>query len=142
MDKPLKLRLRAVLDSVPKAIDCVTCSAQEAGMDDRSVRQIQVAVDEACANVIHHAYAGIEAGDMEITCDVEGDSFVVRVRDWGKSFDVDSVPVPDVEAPLEERDLGGLGIFLIRQFVDTAEFSFDPELGNELVMSKRLSVAS
>ena len=78
---------------------------------------------------------------MEITCSIESDYFIVRVRDWGRSFDVNSVPEPDVEAPLEDRDLGGLGIFLIRQFVDRAEFSFDPELGNELVMSKRLSVA-
>ena len=141
MDKPSILKMRAVLENVPKAIDCVTRSAREAGMDDRSLRQIQVAVDEACSNIIHHAYADMEAGDMEIGCEVDGDSFVVRVRDWGKSFDIDSVPEPDVRAPLEERDLGGLGIFMIRQFVDRAEFTFDPESGNELVMVKRLSVA-
>ncbi|MFC2030946.1 ATP-binding protein, partial [Chloroflexota bacterium] len=132
-----KLRVRAVLENVPVAIDCVTKSARAAGFDEGVLYRIQVAVDEACANVVQHAYRGIEVGDMEICCDLDETGLVIRVRDWGRSFDPDLVEDPNVEAPLEERTTGGLGIFLIRQYMDETRYSFDPEKGNELVMAKR-----
>ena len=109
------------------------------GFDAREVHRIQVAVDEACANVIEHAYAGLPPGEMEVECACEGREFTVRIRDWGRCFEPDCVPAPDIEAPLEERQLGGLGIFLIRKTMDRADFFFDPILGNELVMVKRLA---
>lgn len=77
---------------------------------------------------------------MEITCSSDAGTFTVRVRNWGKVFDPDEVDEPDVDAPLEERTLGGLGLYFIRQFMDEAHYSFDPERGNELVMVKRLRV--
>jgi serine/threonine-protein kinase RsbW len=141
MRKTRSLRLKAALEQVPEAIDCVTRSAQAAGFDERTVHKIQVAVDEACANVIEHAYAGMSDGYMEISCCLDGCSFIVRVRDWGRRFDPNAVEEPDIDAPLEERTLGGLGLYLIRQYMDHAQFSFDPEQGNELVMVKRLQVA-
>jgi anti-sigma regulatory factor (Ser/Thr protein kinase) len=60
------------------------------------------------------------------------------VRDWGRGFDPDSVVIPDVDAPLEERTLGGLGLFIVRQVMDYVQFTVDPETGNELKMAKRL----
>ena len=134
--KSRKFRVRAVLENVPRAIDCVTKTARAAGFDDRAIHQIQVAVDEACANVIQHGYESDENGDMEISCCLHEQGFVIRVRDWGMSFDPDSVPEPNVDAPLEERTLGGLGIFLIKQYMDEVHFSGDSERGNELAMVK------
>jgi len=136
------LRTKAVLKNVPGAIDFVAQSAQVAGFDDQALYQIQVAVDEACANVVHHAYAGMEPGDMEISCYLDGQIFVVRVRDWGTSFDPTEVQDPDMSAPLDERTLGGLGLFLIRQFMEQVQYTFDPETGNELTMTKRLQVVA
>lgn len=132
------LRLRAVLESVPVAIDCVSQLAESAGFDKSALYEIQLAVDEACANVVQHAYEGSEPGDMEITCLLEDQTLTIRVRDWGWGFDPDGVEVPDIEAPLEERSLGGLGLFIVRNVMDQVTFTFDPQLGNELAMSKRL----
>jgi len=138
MRKRRTLRLPAVLESIPEAIDCVGECARTMGFDEREIHRIQVAVDEACANVIEHAYDAQPPGEMEVECACEGHDFVVRIRDWGRCFDPGCVPVPDIDAPLEERSLGGLGLFLIRKTMDRAEFTFDPVLGNELVMVKRL----
>jgi serine/threonine-protein kinase RsbW len=137
---PETLRVRAVLENVPVAIDYVTEVAREAGFIDPALYQIQLAVDEACANVVQHAYAGMEPGYMEVSCCLEARAFAIRVRDWGKDFDPDSVAEPDVKAPLEERRFGGLGLFLLKQVMDQVEFAFDPERGNELTMVKRLQV--
>lgn len=135
------LRVRAILENVPHAIDFVAEEARAAGLDDRALCDIQVAVDEACANIVFHAYAGMEAGDMEISCGPDGQEFVVRVRDWGAAFDPDSIPIPNVTAPLEERTLGGLGLYLIRRSMDHVDFCFDPVVGNTLTMKKQRPVA-
>ncbi len=118
-------------------MDCVADWAEAMGFDDKTVYELRLAVDEACANVIHHAYGGMEAGDMEVTCCLNDGALTIKVRDWGQAFDPDSVPEPNVDAPLEERSLGGLGLFLMKQVMDGVEFTFDAKLGNELVMIKR-----
>ena len=136
------LRMPALLENVPLAIECVSRSAKEAGFDERSLNQIQVAVDEACANVVDHAYLGPEPGEMEVSCyRYDREFFIVRVRDWGQGFDPAKVDQPQVDAPLEERSLGGLGLFLVQAVMDWVQFSFDPDRGNELLMVKRLGVA-
>ncbi len=135
------LRMKAVLENVPRAIECVTEWAQRAGCDGRVLYDIQLAVDEACANVVDHAYDGEELGDIEVHCRLEDRVLTIRVRDWGRGFELASVEEPDLDAPLEDRTLGGLGLFLVRQVMDDVGFRTDPELGNELTMSKRLDIA-
>jgi serine/threonine-protein kinase RsbW len=83
---------------------------------------------------------------MEISCYLDssseaGRALVIRVRDWGTGFDPGAVEKPDVDAPLEDRGLGGLGLFLVKQVMDRVTFHFDPERGNELLMFKRLEIA-
>jgi serine/threonine-protein kinase RsbW len=138
MEEAKKRRLEAVLDNVPVAIDFVTEAARPADLDERTLYQVQLAVDEACANVVNHAYQGMEPGEMEIVCSLDDFGLSIRIRDWGSGFEVDEVSDPDVDAPLEERILGGLGLYLIRQVMDLVEYRRGSEGCNELVMTKRL----
>jgi serine/threonine-protein kinase RsbW len=135
------LRVKALLENVPLAMDCVTRWAKAVGLDDHALYEIQLAVDEACANVVHHAYQGVEPGDMEIACSVNDRILTIQVRDWGRGFNPSDVSVPDVDAPLAERTLGGLGLFLVKQIMDSVQFTFDSQHGNKLVMTKRVQVA-
>jgi serine/threonine-protein kinase RsbW len=134
------LRVKAVLKNVPVAIDYVTECARAAGFGDQALYQIQLAVDEACANVVQHAYEGMEPGSMEVSCCSDEQGLVIRVREWGRGFDPNGVAEPDVNAPLEERAFGGLGLFLLKQVMDGVTFRFDPDEGNELTMVKRLEI--
>lgn len=97
----------------------------------------ELATDEAAANIFEHAYAG-RGGEIAVTVSREGDSLVVCIRDWGRPFDPERVPPPDLDAPLEERQVGGLGLFLIRKFTDGVSFAFDPVRGNTITMRRRL----
>jgi serine/threonine-protein kinase RsbW len=134
-------RVKALLENVPLAMDCVTRWVKALGLDDHALYEIQLAVDEACANVVHHAYQGVEPGDMEIACSVNDQILTIQVRDWGRGFNPCDVSEPDVDAPLAERTLGGLGLFLLKQIMDSVQFTFDSQHGNELVMTKRVQIA-
>lgn len=135
------LRLRALIKNVPLAIDHVTQWAEKAGFDARALYEIQLAVDEACANVVDHAYQGMEPGDFEVSCLLDDLALTIEVCDWGRGFEPQDVELPDVEAPLEERTLGGLGLFIVSKVMDDVEFTFDPRSGNRLRMVKRIRVA-
>jgi serine/threonine-protein kinase RsbW len=138
MQEVRTLRLGAILGNVTAAVDFVVEAARARGFGDQALYQIRLAVDEACANIVEHAYRGTDRGEMEISCGLQDHDFVICIRDWGQGFDPDSVPQPDLTVPLEERSLGGLGLYLIRHMVDRMQYHSDPILGNEMVMIKRL----
>ncbi|MHB0858943.1 MAG: ATP-binding protein [Anaerolineae bacterium] len=119
----------------------VSSQAARAGMSEDEVFAVQMAVDEACTNSMEHAYEGRTDGMVRVCCAIEADGLTVRIIDFGKPFDPTSVPTPDVSAPLEERGIGGLGLFFMRRLMDEVEFRFDAVRGNEVIMRKHRSRA-
>jgi len=117
----------------------VGLAARSAGLDDRSVYAVQLAADEACSNIIEHAYEGQTNGLIEITCVSHRDNLTLYLKDWGKSFDPSIKPEPDLTADLSERQIGGLGIFLMRKMMDDVQYHIEPGKGNLLILVKRFS---
>ena len=105
--------------------------------DEQAIRDLQLAVDEVCSNSIRHGYGGQE-GQIEVSVERIGHAIRVVVRDWGMAFDPEQIPVPDLEIPLEERSLGGLGLFLVQQVMDEVRFEFNGSKGNSVTMVRRL----
>jgi serine/threonine-protein kinase RsbW len=104
--------------------DFVEKFAVECGLDDRSVYALQMAVDEACSNIIEHAYGGEGKGKIELELLTFDAGVKVVIKDWGQPFDPSAIAAPNLQAPIEERQEGGLGLFLIRQLMDEVHFSF------------------
>lgn len=130
------LSLDARLTDMVTIRDFVADTGRELGLSLEAIEAFQLAVDEACTNVVEHGYDG-RGGRIDVTMEAEKDHVRATVRDWGACFDPDAVPIPDVNAPLEERGLGGLGLFLMRQLMDHVEFEFDCVKGNTVTMIKR-----
>lgn len=112
-------------------------SAGVPGVDDETVYDLQLAVDEACTNIISHGYAGLNPGSIILDLEVEPDKLVLTLTDFGHSFEPSSAPVPDVDAPIEARELGGFGLFFIQQSVDAMEYQVTED-GNKMTFTKYL----
>jgi serine/threonine-protein kinase RsbW len=132
-----ELSLQAGLDQLSTIRAFVGQVGCDLGLDERTIYALELAVDEACTNVIRHAYRG-QGGEIRIRVEQMDDRVQVVIRDWGQAFDPQAIPLPDVTAPLEQRPLGGVGLFLMRQMMDSVEFEFSPNDGNKLTMTKRL----
>jgi serine/threonine-protein kinase RsbW len=134
-----ELNVDTELSQLASICDFVMQTGRELGLDDHVIYDLQLAVDEACANVVKHAYDG-QAGEIEVKIEPVDDSVQVIIRDWGAAFDPQEVPTPDLTGSLEQRPLGGLGVYLMRQVMDEVDFRFDSENGNgnTLTMVKRL----
>jgi len=124
------------LEDLATICEFVGQAAQQAGASKRAIFDIQLAVDEACTNIIEHAYGG-DGGEICLRCECDGDDFEVVIRDQGRPFDPQAVPKPDVKAELDKRQEGGLGVYFMRCLMDEVRFRFDPQ-SNELRMVKRL----
>jgi serine/threonine-protein kinase RsbW len=131
------LETESRLDKLAPIGDFVAAAASEAGLDEQATFDVQLATDEACCNIIEHAYKGVEGGEIEICCTREGNDFVVSLKDRGRPFNPDKVPAPDLQGDLNGRRIGGLGLHFIRRLMDEVFFTFDEAEGNELVMIKR-----
>lgn len=97
----------------------------------------QLAVEEAITNIIVHGYRG-GTGEIVIRCRATEEQVEVRVEDTAPAFDPLSLPEPDLTAAVEDRKIGGLGVFLIRQVMDGIAYRREKEK-NILVLEKRRS---
>lgn len=103
----------------------------------RALFHLKLAVDEACTNILEHAYDG-RAGPLGVEIVLAGEAIQIEIRDWGAPFDPTEAPPPSHDMPLEQRPNGGMGIHLIRQVMDSLSYRAGPE-GNRLLITKRLA---
>jgi anti-sigma regulatory factor (Ser/Thr protein kinase) len=113
-------------------------AAKAAGFDEMAVYAILMAVDEACSNIIDHAYSGENKGDITLSLEDAAGSFTVILEDTGRSFDPGAIPDPDLTSDLENRKIRGLGLYFIRKLMDEVHFEFSAS-GNRLTLVKHKS---
>jgi len=104
--------------------------------DSRQRYAIDLAVDEACSNVIDHAYAGDDQGEIRIILDFLEIGLKITIQDDGAPFDPDCVVEPDLTSPLETRCERGLGVYLIHEVMDEASWDFSTPGVNQLTLVK------
>jgi len=95
-----------------------------------------LALDEACTNIIEHAYGGEGHGDITCTCVINSAGLTIVLRDHGRPFDPASTQEPNLHTNLENREVGGLGVYFIYTLMDEVHFEFTPDAGNVLTMVK------
>lgn len=115
----------------------VVQAAKEAGLDENAVYSVELAVDEACTNIVEHAYGGDGKGTIECRCTVLDEGLMVELIDHGRSFNPKKVPKPKIGGKLSQVKSRGAGLYLIMNLMDEVNFDFSKESGNRLVMVKK-----
>jgi anti-anti-sigma factor len=117
--------------------DFVVEVCEGAGFSPREVSNTKLAVDEACTNIIKHAYDGsAEPGSIKVIAEIDSGKIKFRLQDRGKHFDFSGVKDPDLDQYVETGRKGGFGVFLINRLMDAVEYHAT-DTGNELVLTKR-----
>jgi len=111
--------------------------AREGGFTEKAIYSLQLAADEAASNIIEHAYQGVANASLQITCDMQDDELIITMRDSGKPFDPSNVKQPNLKADLSKRQIGGLGVYLMRKLMDEVRYESNAKTGNLLTMTKR-----
>jgi anti-sigma regulatory factor (Ser/Thr protein kinase) len=119
----ISLRIPATLESLGLVQDFVGSHAKGLGLGADLAGRLELVVEELVVNIGSYAYPGGE-GDMEVDCVLGPDAnrFCLILRDWGAAFDPLDRAAPDIEGGLDEREPGGLGIFLVREMADECTY--------------------
>ncbi|WP_346355615.1 ATP-binding protein [Azotosporobacter soli] len=108
-------------ETVYEIIDFVKESMRDVGLSERKTMQLELVTEELVVNVSHYAYPG-SSGTIQVDIAKEPDHVELIFSDEGQPFDPTAAKPPDLEGALEERDIGGLGIYLVHQLVDKVEY--------------------
>lgn len=127
----------ASFDFLDEIRDLVADVAREGGFSDKDIYSLQLAADEAASNIIEHAYAGVSNASLDVTCDMRDDELIITMHDTGRPFNPSRVKQPNLKADLSERQIGGLGLYLMRKLMDDVRYESDSQTGNLLIMIKR-----
>ena len=117
--------------SLVKISEFVTQAAKQLDFSDFDLYKIETAVDEACSNIIEHAYGQEKLGDIEISVKINPEKLTITLTDFGKPFDPKYVKKPNLSSNLSDRDNHGLGIYMMKQWMDIVEF--DSENGRNVL---------
>jgi len=107
-----------------------------AGLSKEQTGELEVAVDEACTNVIRHAFPEGAKGEITIVCSPVADGLLVRILDQGKLFDPQQGSKIAMAKRTQDPASGGMGLSLIRQLVDKVQYQWDEREGNQLTLIK------
>lgn len=136
-DGRLTLRIENRLSEVERATEIVEAYCAEQGIAPAIAYRVQLAIEEILTNAIKYGFDDGKPHAAEFSLRRDGEELVLEISDDGKPFDPTQAPPPKLNAALEERRIGGLGVYLVRTMMD--EIAYRRSDGrNHLVMRKRL----
>jgi serine/threonine-protein kinase RsbW len=138
-ERTFSLHVPSSTENLSMIRDFVKSIGTQSGMDDMEVSRLELAVDEACANVMEHAYDADSTKEVSIRAIVDDNSVQIEVVDSGKGFDPAAVEQLQLRQLASAKRTGGLGMRLMKSFMDEVHYEMQPGIKNELKMVKRLN---
>ncbi|HET54675.1 MAG TPA: ATP-binding protein [Ignavibacteria bacterium] len=113
--------------------------ARESGFSKEIVSKISLAVDEACTNVIKHAYKFSPDREIKILTQFNDSKLTIRITDSGDKFDPNLIPEPNLKEYHKQKKVGGLGMFLMKKLMDEVQYHTLSGNQNQVVLVKYLA---
>lgn len=138
IERKFKLQVPSSTENLALIREFVTTVGKQALMSDEDISKLELAVDEACANVIEHAYGHDITKEVDVRAVFDEDEVRISVIDSGRGFDPAKVDQETVEQLVAQRKSGGLGFRLIKSLMDDVSYEIVPGQKNELHMTKKI----
>lgn len=128
----------ADLTTLESMMHYLRSEAQTHGMDEKALRKMELACEEAIVNIISYAYPE-KKGPLSVICSRKGNRFEIILKDQGVAFNpIDAEINPQLDKSVTDRKIGGLGIYLIRKAIDEAYYQ---RIDNENVLRLTFSLS-
>jgi serine/threonine-protein kinase RsbW len=138
-EKRFELRVESQAANLYRLCDFVTAHAFAAGVSEKDIAKMKIAVYEACLNVIEHAYHSRADEWIDLHVRYSPAQFMIVIQDYGLGFEMKPPKDYDVQEVIDERRSGGFGLHIIRRAMDSVEYLADTINGNRLIMIKNLN---
>jgi len=117
--------------------------SEKIGFSEDAAAEIELAVDEACTNVITHGYSNEPSRQpIDLQIQLNSKAIMIYILDHGRPFSPTEFEARDIEEQVKERAGHGLGIYIIKRFMDQVEHKYRPGIGNELKLVRYLNATA
>jgi serine/threonine-protein kinase RsbW len=112
----------STIDAVTRCTEFAAAQAREAGFSLARVCEVELVVEEIVANICRYSY-GDQLGSVELCCEqLDGAKLALEFVDYGQAFNILALAAPDLSADLDQRDVGGIGVPMLRALIDEASY--------------------
>lgn len=132
-----KITIKNDVDQIHNLAGEVEKTGEEWELSQALVTNLNLVLEEAVSNIIFYAFEDKQQHDIEITLRLNNQEICVIIMDDGKPFDPTKSKVPEIDLPAEERQIGGLGIFLMGKIMDSMKYE-RKENQNVLTLKKTI----
>lgn len=132
----IRFVLRNDLSEIAKLHRELENFGQKCSLSSKTLFELNLILEEVLANVISYAYGDNQLHEIVVCADLRDGELVIDVEDDGRPFNPLQIPPPDLARPLEQRNVGGLGLHLVRELTSSIEYTRREEK-NHLVMRKK-----
>lgn len=138
MAEQLEVTLANRLDEIPRLATAIEDYCQAFGVSSKVIYNLNLVLDELITNLVSYGYDDGERHDVVVRVQLSEGRLIAELIDDGKPFNpLQDGPEPVLDAPLDERSIGGLGLHFVRTLMDEAHYSRE-DAHNRLVLIKRL----
>jgi serine/threonine-protein kinase RsbW len=110
------------IDAVARCTEFAAAQAREAGFSLARVHEIELVVEEIVANICQYSY-GDQLGSVELCWEqLDGGKLALEFVDYGRAFNILALAAPDLSVDLDQRDVGGIGVPMLRALIDEASY--------------------
>jgi len=134
-----ELSIKSTTENLLQVRKFIREAALEAGIDEQNIGKIILAVDEACTNIIKHAYKYSPEGTIVLSLKANRKKIEIKITDDGEHFNPSSVPDPDIVEYHKQRKVGGLGMFLMKKLMDEVRYNTISRNKNQVILVKHVS---
>jgi anti-sigma regulatory factor (Ser/Thr protein kinase) len=131
------IEVPAIWENIPRLIDFVDSVTSVMALSDTQDYVMRLVIEEIATNIIKYGYGEDNQGIIQLRCTLNDGSLQIIIRDQGRPFDPRECIEPDLCNDVQGRTIGGLGLFLVREFSDYLSYHHDATSGwNELLVVK------
>jgi anti-sigma regulatory factor (Ser/Thr protein kinase) len=127
------LKIEAATEKLDEVINFISAELEKAGFPPDIRTSVCIAVEEIFVNIADYAYKP-DNGNVDISISTK-EKTIIRFEDTGRPYNLLDQPSPDLDKPLNQREIGGLGVYMVRNIMDNVEYSYI-ENKNILVLTK------
>ena len=138
IERKFTLHVPSSTENLALIREFVTAVGTQAGFTDDEVARLELSVDEACTNVIEHAYGHDITKEVVVRAIFDNEELRIDVVATGRGVNPLALPQPSLEQLVAERRSGGLGMQVIKRIMDQVSYEMIPGQKNELHMVKRI----
>ena len=131
---------KAVIDNLEDLRDFAELAVLHCELNKDFAFDFKLAAEEICTNIINYGYEGQNIGIIEIEFNLEKDKAVLTISDYGKYFSPEEIEMPDLNADLDNRKIGGLGLVLVKGLMDHIDYTVGTDNRNQFILEKKFNL--